>query len=227
MTLGFRLAATATCCLAVSSTVPVARAQVAPVKPSVPSAGMIGLEAAPGGQPKVPASAEVRKGELYLSAMLTTRDSQALATGPLQWRVFDDAADAQGRHRMVAQSTDAAPSMTLPEGTYIVHVALDLASAVRRVTVGRQPSSERLILNAGALRIVGVLGDKPLNPARLSISIYVPEAGNSEAKLVLNGAKAGDLIALPEGNYHVVSTLLDTAGYAGAQKSGSATRRTQ
>ena len=83
---------------------------------------------------------------------------------------------------------------------------------VRRVTVTRAASSERLVLNAGAMRIVGMLGDKPINPAKLSISIFVPEAGNSEAKLVLAGAKAGDLIALPEGSYHVVSTLLDTAG---------------
>ena len=197
-----------------------AQAQLTPSKPVAPATGMIGLEAAPGKPATVPPSAAPRKGELILSAMLTPRDAQPLAKGPLQWRVFDDATDAQGRHKVVAQSTEAAPTLSLPEGTYIVHVALDLASAVRRVTVGRQPSSERLILNAGALRIVGMLGDKPVNPARLSISIYVPEAGNSEAKLVLNGAKAGDLIALPEGNYHVVSTLLDTAGYAGAQKSG-------
>ena len=194
---------------------------VVPSKPAgQPAKGLIGLEAAPGKLPMVPSSATIHKGELYLSAMLTQRDTQPLAKGPVQWRVFDDVADAQGRHRVVAQSTDAAPTLTLPEGTYIVHVAVDLASAVRRVTVGRQASSERLILNAGALRIVGMLGDKPVNPARLSISIYVPEAGNSEAKLVLTGAKAGDLIALPEGNYHVVSTLLDMAGYAGAQKSG-------
>ena len=197
-----------------------APAQVSPVKPAAPPAGMVGLEAASPAQPKVPPSATVRKGELYLSAMLTSRDAQPITKGPVQWRIFDDATDVQGRHRMVAQSTEAAPTLSLPEGTYIVHVALDLASAVRRVTLGRQPSSERLILNAGALRVVGMLGDKPVNPARLSISIYVPEAGNSEAKLVLTGAKAGDLIALPEGNYHVVSTLLDTAGYAGAQKSG-------
>ena len=197
-----------------------AQAQVPPVAPVPPSTGTTALEAVPGKPPVVPPSASVRKGELYLSAMLTPRESGPLAKGPVQWRVFDDATDAQGRHRIVAQSTDAAPTLSLPEGTYIVHVALDLASAVRRVTVGRQPSSERLILNAGALRIVGMLGDKPVNPARLSISIYVPEAGNSEAKLVLTGAKAGDLIALPEGSYHVVSTLLDTAGYAGAQKSG-------
>ncbi len=138
----------------------------------------------------------------------------------MQWRVFDEKADAQGRHAIVATSTESQPLITLPPGTYIVHAALDLASAVRRVTVTAQASSERLVLNAGALRIVGMLGDKPINPAKLSISIYVPEAGNSEAKLVLAGAKAGDLIGLPEGNYHVVSTLLDTAGYSGAQKSG-------
>ncbi len=163
---------------------------------------------------------EAKKGELYLSAVLTARDPQAIAKGPIRWRVFDEKTAADGHHPVVATSIDAQPRFSLPLGTYIVHVASDLASAVRRVTVTSQPSSERLVLNAGALRIVGTLGDKPINPAKLSISIYVPEAGNSEAKLVLSGAKAGDLIGLPEGNYHVVSTLLDTAGYAGVQKSG-------
>ena len=163
---------------------------------------------------------EPKKGQLYLSAVLAPRDPQPITKGPIRWRIFDERTDAQGRHAMVASSMDAQPAITLPEGTYIVHAALDLASAVRRVTLNAQPSSERLVLNAGALRIVGMLGDKPINPAKLSISIFVPEAGNSEAKLVLSGAKAGDLIGLPEGNYHVVSTLLDTAGYSGAQKSG-------
>ncbi len=164
--------------------------------------------------------AEQKKSLLYLSALLTPHDTQPIAKGPIQWRVFDEKVDAQGHHAIIAQSAEAQPSILLSPGTYIVHVALDLSSAVRRVTVTGQASSERLVLNAGALRIVGMLGDKPINPAKLSISIYVPEAGNSEAKLVLSGAKAGDLIGLPEGNYHVVSTLLDTAGYSGAQKSG-------
>ena len=163
---------------------------------------------------------DARKGQLYLSALMAPRDTQPIGKAPLRWRVFEEQPDAQGRHTMVATSNEATPTLALPPGTYIVHAALDLASAVRRVTVTGQASSERLILNAGALRVVGLLGDKPINPAKLSISIFVPEAGNSEAKLVLAGAKAGDLIGLPEGNYHVVSTLLDTAGYAGAQKSG-------
>ncbi len=167
---------------------------------------------------------ELKKGQLYLSVILSPRDAQPITKGPIQWRVFDEKADTQGRHAVVSSSTEAQPSLLLPQGTYIVHAALDLASAVRRVTITSQPSSERLVLNAGALRVVGMLGDKPINPEKLSVSIYVPEAGNSEAKLVLPGAKAGDLIGVPEGNYHVVSTLLDTAGYSGAQKSGVGNR---
>jgi hypothetical protein len=162
---------------------------------------------------------ESPKGKLYLSALLA-RDMPPIAKGPIHWRVFEEKADVQGQHAMVASSNDPTPTFDLPVGTYIVHVALNLSSAVRRVTVTSQPSSERLVLNAGALRIVGMLGDKPINPAKLSIVIYVPQAGNSESKLVIPSAKAGDLIAVPEGNYHVVSTLLDTAGYAGSQKSG-------
>jgi hypothetical protein len=159
------------------------------------------------------------KGQLHLSAVLA-RDGQPIAHGPIRWRIFDDKTDAQGRHDLIAQSDAPMPTFALPVGTYLVHAALDLSSAVRRVTITAQPSSERLTLNAGALRIVGMLGDKPINPANLLIAIYVPSAGNSEAKLVLPAAHAGDLIAVPEGNYHVVSTLLDTAGYAGTQKSG-------
>ncbi|MDR3461452.1 MAG: hypothetical protein P4L76_03945 [Beijerinckiaceae bacterium] len=164
--------------------------------------------------------APVKTGQLYLSALLSPHDTQPIAMAPLIWRVFEDKAGAGGRHHLVLESREAAPTLTLPEGTYIVHASLDLASAVRRVTVTDRASSERMVLNAGALRIVGMLGDQPINPAKLSIDIYVPEAGNSEAKLVLSHAKAGDLIGLPEGNYHVVSTLLDTAGYSGTQPSG-------
>lgn len=207
--------------LCVASLAP-GRAQSGPGGPEaaqgLPAINAIPAPVAAAGKPASP-PIDIPKGKLYLSALLS-HDGQPIAKGPIHWRIFDEKTDAQGRHGMIAESTEAAPTFTLPLGTYLVHVALDLSSAVRRVTVTGQPSSERLVLNAGALRIVGMLGDKPINPAKLSIVIYVPEAGNSEAKLVLSSARAGDLIAVPEGNYHVVSTLLDTAGYAGTQNSG-------
>ncbi|WP_210253078.1 hypothetical protein [Beijerinckia sp. L45] len=180
-----------------------------------------GLPAAnPLTQPTPAVPVEMKKGQLYLSALLAPHDAQPIGKGPLIWRVFEEKAGADGRHKLVLESKEAAPALALPEGTYIVHASLDLASAVRRVTVSDQASSERVVLNAGALRIVGMLGDQPINPTKLQISIFIPEAGNSEAKLVVARAKAGDLIGLPEGNYHVVSTLLDTAGYSGTQQAG-------
>jgi hypothetical protein len=159
------------------------------------------------------------KSMLLLSAFLSATDTQPLRAG-LAWRVYDETPQPDGSHKLIAQSKEAAPSLALPSGTYIVHVGLGLASMTKRVTMTGQPTSERLVLNAGALRIVGVLGNKPINPAKLAISIYVPEPGNSEAKLVFASAKSGDIIGLPEGAYHIVSTLLDTSGVGSLAQNG-------
>lgn len=159
------------------------------------------------------------KAMLLLSAFLSATDTQPLHNG-LIWRVYDETSQPDGSHKLVAQSKDAAPQIALPAGTYIVHADLGLAGMTKLVTMNGQPTSERLVLNAGGLRIVGMLGNKPINPTKLSISIYVPEPGNSEAKLVLANAKSGDIIGLPEGAYHIVSTLLDTTGMGSMAQNG-------
>jgi hypothetical protein len=164
--------------------------------------------------------AEPQSGGVRLSATLAQNDTQALKSGVV-WRVFDEAQDASGKHRLAAESQEASPTILLPDGNYIVHAAYGLAGATRRVVVDGRTTTERLTLNAGALKLMDKLGDADIPPQRLSISIYVPERGNSEAKLVLANAKGGELIALPEGVYHVVSTLLDTT--AGAQGENNAT----
>jgi hypothetical protein len=157
---------------------------------------------------------------LTLSAVLTA-EMPPLRSG-LKWRVFDERAETDGSHRLVAESSDPSPTLTLPNGAYIVHAAVGLAGTLKRVAIAGQPVSERLVMNAGALRIVCMLGDQPINPAKLAISIYVPERGNSEAKLILANAKAGDVIGLPDGTYHVVSTLLDTTGVGSLAQNGVA-----
>ncbi len=177
--------------------------------PLIPRGGLVAPQPVPD-QPK---------SMLLLSAFLSATDTQPLHDG-LIWRVYDETAQPDGSHKLVAQSKEAAPSLALPAGTYIVHAALGLAGMTKRVTMNGQPTSERLVLNAGGLRIVGMLGDKPINPAKLAVSIYVPEPGNSEAKLVFARAKSGDIIGLPEGAYHVVSTLLDTTGVGSLAQNG-------
>jgi hypothetical protein len=151
---------------------------------------------------------ETPHGVVRLRALFAATDSQPVHEG-LQWRVFEDVPEANGNHKLVAQSGDAMPNLPLPDGNFIVHVALGLAGATKRITMDGSLLNETLVLNAGGLRIVGQLGDTPINPAKLSISIYVPQRGNPEAKLVVANAKSSDMIGLPEGNYHIVSTLLD------------------
>ena len=55
------------------------------------------------------------------------------------------------------------------------------------------------------------------SPQRVSISVFVPDRNNPEGRLVAANMRPGDLIGLPEGPYHIVSTLADTgSGATGA-----------
>ena len=144
---------------------------------------------------------------LLLSAQFRG-DTKPIRSG-LAWRIFDEKADGTAPE-LVARSDEAAPSATLPPGTYIVHVGYGLASASKRVTLGPGPSSERLSLQSGALRLAGAIGDVPITPNRLSFSIYVPLTNDNEGRRVASNVKAGELVRLPEGQYHVVSTYGDS-----------------
>jgi hypothetical protein len=156
------------------------------------------------------ASGEPGKSTLHLTAVLS-QTSAPLQAG-LHWRLFNERPDADGSHALIAESVAAQPSVNLPQGDYVVHLAFGLASATKRISVGADEQSERLTLNAGALRILGTRGDTPIEANRLSLAIYVPERNNPEAKLIYSKAKAGDILGLPEGAYHIVSTYLDSVG---------------
>ncbi|MGH6797278.1 MAG: hypothetical protein ACREDI_02700, partial [Roseiarcus sp.] len=158
---------------------------------------------------ETPAS-ESAQATLSLSAVLS--GGGAPLTGGLRWRVFGAQADPDGSHPLIVESRLAQPTLTMPPGDYVVHVAFGLSSAARRVTLGAEVRSERLTLSAGALRIEGTLADAPIDPSKLSLAIYVPQNRNPLGKLVYAKGKAGDIIGLPEGSYHIVSTYLDTVG---------------
>jgi hypothetical protein len=155
-------------------------------------------------------------GTLRLSASLV--GATTVLSGGLHWRLFSAHAEPDGSRPLIVESNDAQPTLTAPPGDYVVHVSLGLASAARRLTLGAEVRSERLTLNAGALRIAGTLSGpgpsagSPIDPSKLSIALYVPDRNNPEAKLVYSKARAGDIIGLPEGSYHIVSTFLDTVG---------------
>jgi hypothetical protein len=161
----------------------------------------------------LPGEAAAGQSSIYLSAVLAAGDTQPV-TGGVRWRVYREQAEADGSHKLAAETADAAPVLVLPDGSYIVHAAYGLAGATRRIDLRGQSASERVVLNAGALRVIDMLGDNAVAPQKATISVFVPDRTNPEAKLIASSVKPGDTICLPEGTYHLESTLADTGSAA-------------
>ncbi len=127
----------------------------------------------------------------------------------ITWRVLNERAD--GQPEIIARSDVAQPSFALPPGAYTIHATYGFASGSKRITV---PASgmlnDRMVINAGALKLAGTVADSPIPGNRLSFSVFVPLQGNSEGRLIVANAKAGEVIRLPDGTYHVVSTYGDS-----------------
>ncbi len=173
---------------------------------------------APPALPLIPGEAPA---QLRLSA--TFGADQAEISNGLYWRVFLERAEPNGTHRLVAESDLAAPSLQLPSGNYVVHVAYGLAGAAKRIALevgGR--TNERIVLNAGGIRVVGSLGDAELQGNRLSISVFVPDGNNPEGKLVARNLRGNETLRLPEGTYHIVSTYLDMTGLGSSANAADA-----
>jgi hypothetical protein len=136
----------------------------------------------------------------------------ALLAGPgvplqdgLTWRIFDDRGEGT-RPVIVARSNDAEPHFTLPPGAYVATVTYGFASASKRIVLGGQSASDTLRVAAGALRLSGAVGDVKIAADQVSFAVFVPVGTNSEGRLVRSGIRSGELLRLPEGTYHVVST---------------------
>jgi hypothetical protein len=127
----------------------------------------------------------------------------------IKWRVFKDS-NTDEQPTLVQESDASAPVFTLEPGVYFVHAAYGLASATKRIVMGTAPASESLVINAGGLVLAGNIGDTLIPPDRLSFNIYVPIGNDPEGRLVLENARAGSLIRLPEGTYRVVSNYGDS-----------------
>jgi len=200
--------------LPASASQPAAPAPANPASPAPPSepapAPASQPAEAPAGPPAEAPASQPAQATLSLSAVLN--GGGAPLTGGLRWRVFAAEADPDGSHPLIFESSLAQPTLTIPAGDYVVHVAFGLASAAKRVKLGAEVRSERLALSAGALKIEGTLADAPIDPSKLSLAIYVPQNRNPLGKLIYAKGKAGDIIGLPEGSYHIVSTFLDTVG---------------
>jgi hypothetical protein len=181
---------------------PPARAQDAPdLAPRGPAPSGIRIPL----PPPVPATPEAAP--LTLSAVLTSEAKPI--RGGLTWRIYEDRPEP-GRPAILARSDEAQPTFRLPPGTYLANVTYGFVSTSKRVALAPAGLAERVTVNAGALRLAGAVGDARIPGNQLAFAVFVPIGNNPEGRLVRDGLRAGDLVRLPEGTYHVVSTWGDS-----------------
>lgn len=162
------------------------------------------------GQAPPPRAAEPANSDL---AVLTVRATFAGEGAPIRaglvWRVLSEPVDGSAP-RIVARSSEPEPVFQLAQGVYMLHAAYGFASGTKRVVLGPQGLRDQISISAGGLTLAGTIGEQPIQPAQLAFSVFVPLQGNSEGRLIAGSARAGELIRLPEGTYHVVSTYGDS-----------------
>lgn len=135
-----------------------------------------------------------------------TADSPAIENG-VQWRVFSGAIDATGQLKLLAEANGGERSFNMSAGQYMVHAAYGHASAVRKIEVGNQASSEVFIFNAGGLELSAVAGtDTPIFANSLRFDIYEAkqnEQGNR--RLIAQKIRPDQIVPFSTGTYHVIS----------------------
>jgi hypothetical protein len=123
----------------------------------------------------------------------------------LVWRIFDTVPDATGELALVAKSELGAPTVQLPPGEYVVHVAYGRAQTSEPLSVVPGSNEKAFVLEAGALRLnSAVTGDIAIPAGLLKFDIFTAGEENDRA-MVAEGLAPNDIVTLNAGTYHIVS----------------------
>jgi hypothetical protein len=160
--------------------------------------------------PVVPPQNTVAPGQAVLSLTARYGKDLPVINNGLVWRVFSDRPDENGTFRLIREDRGATPNIVLPPGSYVVHVAFGLVSAVRAVSLKTDTGRESFVLPAGGLRIEGRVGASKIPQNQISFAIYKGsqfEVGDRAS--LLPNVSAGDVVLLSEGTYYIISNYGD------------------
>ena len=129
----------------------------------------------------------------------------------LAWRVFADTPEASGAFPLVAESSEPFPVFFLSPGGYIIHVSYGYASVAQQVQIGAVARREAFLLPAGGLKLQADVENKAIPAQKVTFDIFEGSflQGRTSTQPYYRGANAGEVVLLPEGTYHVVSTYGD------------------
>jgi hypothetical protein len=179
-----------------------------------------------GGKPTVPGGV----GQIALTALLTD-DGQNIEQG-LVWRIYRLGQGGE-KTAFVAQHRDASPTLRLEPGSDLVNVAFGRAHLTRKIVVAAeqagQERQERFVLNAGGLRVTGVLANgEAINDRIVTYDIFSDERDQYGQKTkVVSAIKTGVIVRLNAGIYSLVSTYGDANAMARADVTVEAGKLTE
>ena len=138
------------------------------------------------------------------------KDMPNIVSG-LHWRVYADKPDQTGVFRLIKEDRSAAPVFTLPPGAYIVNVAVGLADATKRIQLRTADTArETFDIAAGGARFEGRVGDTKIAANQISFDVFRgSQFDGQEKRPIAADVTTGDIVLLPEGTYHVVSSYGD------------------
>ena len=175
----------------------------APLAPPAPRGPTLQALPPPASNPTPQRPTAPAQAQLMLAARYGSNLPQI--TGGLHWRVYPVKPD-QGGFRPLKEDKGATPVFGLPPGNYVVHVGFGLASATRTVELRTDGAREVFEIPAGGLRITGRVGDARIPSGQVWFDLFPGsqfEPGDRRA--IVQSVAAGDVILVPEGNYHIVS----------------------
>jgi hypothetical protein len=176
-----------------------------------PTIGQPSLATVP---PVVPPPGAATAGQAVLSLTARYGKDLPVINGGLVWRVFADKPDDTGTFKLIREERGATPNIVLPPGSYVVHVALGLVSAVLAVSLKAETDRVAFLLPAGGLRIEGRVGSSKIPPNQISFALYKGSqfeggAGAEQRQSLVPNVPAGDVALLPEGTYYIISNYGD------------------
>ncbi len=144
--------------------------------------------------------------ELTVAAKLS-EDTDIIERGII-WRIFKPDPNDDGKLPLIATANGGTTRFALEPGSYLVHAAFGRTGITKRITISTDNRSEVLVLDAGGIKLNGVLSGGVRIPAdKLHFDIYSgDEQENGERALIIPDVKPEGVVRLNEGTYHIVST---------------------
>jgi len=131
--------------------------------------------------------------------------------GGVSWKIFEGAAGDDGTYGLVADLDGNAPSVSLVPGRYLLHAMYGWAGATTQILVTPDTDTQRVILNAGGLRLRALVGDDdPIHPSNARFEVWGFDEEFGDRVLIADDIRPEEILALSAGRYDVVSYYGET-----------------